>query len=135
MTYDPLQAARVRLPNGQVGFDAVKLANIPTEGIHVKDFPNHVIVVRTKNTVYTFVTNGEDIEGVAHKENGGIPSFLFRQAKVQIHGSTWGGSMIKVGYIGVDMRLEFSIPDEGRYGITTSTIQSVQATAINKAAA
>lgn len=133
--YDPLEAARVRLPDGRVGFDAVKLAEIPTEGIELSEYVGWLIVVWTKNTRYTFVNGSDGIHGVAHKENGGYPTFLANQTPVVIHGSTWGGSMIKPGYVGVGMRLEFSIPSESRFGITTTPIERIKVTAINKVAA
>ena len=42
----------------------------------------------------------------------------------RIHGSTWGGSMIKIGWIGVGMKMEFSTVDY-QGDITTSTVQDV----------
>jgi len=43
---------------------------------------------------------------------------------VDIHGSTWGGSMIRERFIGRGMHLEFGHPDFWR--ITTSRILDVQ---------
>jgi hypothetical protein len=42
--------------------------------------------------------------------------------KCSIHGSTWGGSMLKVGWIGLGMHLEFSIGDKT---VVTSEIQAI----------
>jgi hypothetical protein len=44
---------------------------------------------------------------------------------VTIHGSTWGGSMIKADYIGRGMHLEFGHP--ANLPITTSMILQVRA--------
>jgi len=42
--------------------------------------------------------------------------------EVRVEGATAGGSALKVGWIGVGLRLEMSM---GRQGITTSRVQSV----------
>lgn len=43
---------------------------------------------------------------------------------VQVNGSTWGGSMIKVGFVGRGMRLECQLPSNGT--LTTSTIREIE---------
>ncbi len=43
----------------------------------------------------------------------GHPEFCPEPAEVRIHGSTWGGSMIKEKFVGRGMRLEFSHPVQG----------------------
>ncbi len=54
----------------------------------------------------------------------GHPQFCPRPLRAYIHGSTWGGSMLKVGFIGRGMRLEF-VPVNGRV-ITTSRIVDIR---------
>ena len=75
-------------------------------------------LVRTKSRTYT----------VEQREDGtyisGHPRYCPKPVLARIHGSTWGGSMIKIGFIGVGMRLEFSTKDHPG-DITTTTIQDV----------
>lgn len=123
------------LPDGRVAVDAVELAATPTEGIYLKDYPDHTITVRTRNTTYRFTpstgraaTRAEWI-GLAMKDDGSEPRYLPFEMPVHIHGSTWGGSMIKMGYVGIDMHLELSIypqeVDDVRNMIRTSPIQQI----------
>jgi len=48
-----------------------------------------------------------------------------RILKITIHGSTWGGSMLKRRFIGRGMQLEFRHPDYST-PIVTSPIQEIQ---------
>src|SRR5438105_5011668 len=98
---DKFEEAKITLPDGREAYDCLKLATIPTEGIFLKDHQDHLIVVQTKNTRYEFINRGGKVEGVARKQDGTLPKYLTQPQSVNIHGSTWGGSMIKVGYIGV----------------------------------
>lgn len=126
---EKFEAAKIKLPDGREGYDCVKLASIPTEGIFLKDHCDHLIVVQTQNTRYEFTTEGTEVRGQAFKADGSKPRYLAEQAPVHIHGSTWGGSMIKVGYIGTDMHLEFSTAGvEG--AVVTSSIESIQVAAL-----
>jgi len=120
---DKFSEAQVRLDDGRIAYDAAKLADIPVEGVHLKDYLNHVIVVQTLNTKYVFTSIQGRVRGQAFKVEG-EPRYLAKSEVVHIHGSTWGGSMIRLGFIGVDMRLEFSTKEHNC--ITTSPIQSVQ---------
>lgn len=54
----------------------------------------------------------------------GHPVFCPSPVKVQIHGSSWGGSMLKVDYIGRGMHLEFHHPEFQT--ITTSKIIEIR---------
>ena len=62
--------------------------------------------IRTENRSYCFVYHG-----CGHAMLSGHPQFCPEPVLVRIHGSTWGGSMIKSEYIGRGMRLEFRHPD------------------------
>ena len=54
----------------------------------------------------------------------GHPEFCPRPVPVEVRGSSWGGSMLKVEYLGRGMHMEFRHP---RYAIvTTSPIVSIQ---------
>lgn len=119
--FDP---ARIVLADGKIGFDCLKLADIPVEGVRLLDYQNHVFIVQTKNTKYVFTHVNGRIRGQSFKEDGSTPRYLATEQVVHVHGSTYGGSMLRMGFIGVEMHLEFSTKDES--GITTSQISSVQ---------
>lgn len=75
-------------------------------------------LVRTKSRTYV----------VEQREDGtyisGHPKYCPKPIRASIHGSTWGGSMLKIGWIGVGMRLEFSTVDH-LGDITTTTVSDV----------
>jgi hypothetical protein len=87
------------------------------------------LVVKTKNTTYT----------IEHREDGfyiwGNRKYCPVPTKCHINGSTWGGSMLKLHWIGIGMYMEFIIdmPKEerkvgevdGHGRIVTSQIQEV----------
>lgn len=77
------------------------------------------LLVQTKNTLYRIEKRGDEDYLIS-----GHPRYCPEPTKANIHGSTWGGSMLKVGFVGRGMRLEFSISGEGT--ITTSEIQDVR---------
>jgi hypothetical protein len=77
------------------------------------------LLVQTKNTLYRIEKRGEDDFYIS-----GSQRFCPEPTKANIHGSTWGGSMLKMGWVGRGMRLEFSTPDHGT--ITTSRIEDVK---------
>ncbi len=88
----------------------VSLADVP---------PGTVLEVETENRVYRII----------HMESGeslisGHPQFCPDPVLVRIHGSTWGGSMLKELYIGRGMHLEFRHP--GYQPITTSRILEIR---------
>jgi len=62
--------------------------------------------IRTENRHYWLVYHGRGRALLS-----GHPQFCPQPVMVRIHGSTWGGSMIKAEYIGRGMRLEFRHPD------------------------
>ncbi len=122
----PPESAKLILPDGNIVYDAVALAKMETEGCFIKDIVGYRAVVRTQNTCYEFEVHANGITGQAFKEDGSVPNFLAkRTVDVKINGSTWGGSMLKVGYIGVDMYLEFHYSGNP-YRITTSSIESIK---------
>ena len=80
--------------------------------------PGTTIEVRTRNSRYRLTL----LDGDGHAlVTGGA---LFREpTEVRIEGSTAGGSSLKLGWIGVGLRLELSM---GQRLITTSDVQSVE---------
>jgi hypothetical protein len=101
---------------GGVWFDKPEWAT-SVEGTSLPE--GSTVHVRTRNTLYLIEKrpDGTYISGNAR--------FCPTPTKCSVHGSTWGGSMLKVGWIGVGMRLEFSVEGDGRT-VTTSEIQDVR---------
>ena len=89
-------------------------------GVHLRDVPpGTVLEVQTQNHIYTIVNQSDGDAWI-----WGHPHFCPDPVLVNIHGSTWGGSMIREHYIGRGMHLEFGHPDYWR--VTTSRIVDVQ---------
>jgi len=110
-------------PSPHLG-DAVNRQIVQSEiegGVHLHDVaPGTVLEVETQNRAYTII-----YRGMGRAMISGHPVFCPEPVEVTIHGSTWGGSMLKTRYIGRGMRLEFAHPDFEP--ITTSVILNVRA--------
>ncbi len=104
--------------------DAVNRNIVQSEiegGVHLRDVPpGTVLEVETENRAYKI-----RYEGLGRAFISGHPVFCPEPTLVTIHGSTWGGSMIKTDYIGRGMHLEFTHPS--LLPITTSMIVQVRA--------
>jgi hypothetical protein len=88
-------------------------------GVHLRDVaPGTVLEVRTQNRAYKIHYQGDNQALIS-----GHPVFCPEPVLVSIHGSTWGGSMLKEHYIGRGMHLEFRHPVYEP--ITTSVIEDV----------
>jgi hypothetical protein len=82
--------------------------------------PDSTIEVETRNRAYLIVMLRD-----CHAMISGHPEFCPEPVLVRIHGSNWGGSMIKSAYLGRGMHLEFRHPKyEGL--IVTSAIQDIR---------
>ena len=90
-------------------------------GVRVEDLvPGSWLQVKTQNTCYRIlILFGAMVLITGH------PLFCPRPVLITIHGSTWGGSMLKVRFIGRGMHLEFHHPDYST-PIVTSPIQEIQ---------
>ncbi len=76
-------------------------------GVHLNDLPEGAkLEVRTENRAYQLVNCGGRQMMIA-----GHPEFCPKPVRVQVHGSSWGGSMLKVAFIGRGMHLEFRHPE------------------------
>ena len=90
-------------------------------GVSLGDLsPSTVLEIETQNHRYTAVFLGESKALIS-----GHPEYCPEPVLVGISGSTWGGSMLKLRYIGRGMHLEFSHP-EYRSPIVTSRIQAAR---------
>ena len=77
-----------------------------------------VVYLLTRNTLYTIEKRADGFYISGHEK------YCPKPTNAHIHGSTFGGSIIKAGFVGVDRHLEFTT--EGHPGmITTSRIQSI----------
>jgi hypothetical protein len=77
------------------------------------------IVVDTENRSYRIEVRDDDAAYIS-----GHPVFCPEPTRVSIHGSSWGGSMLKVAFVGRGMYLEFQHPEFET--ITTSRILDVR---------
>lgn len=111
---------------GEKNIDPRLLAKIKQSekngGIFLKDIPdNHIVEAHTQNSVYTIAVIDKEKSKVAIQGN----NQHFTQPEVcYLRGSTFGGSMIKLSWIGVGMYLEAN-PVAGGI-MTTSSIKTVK---------
>ncbi len=90
-------------------------------GVHLGDLPEGAgLEVETENRSYHVVIRPGGLADIS-----GHPVFCPNPVRVHIHGSSWGGSMLKVDYIGRGMHLEFHHPEF--HTITTSRIVEIRA--------
>ena len=81
--------------------------------------PGTVLEVETQNRVYRLECCGHASAWIS-----GHPAFCPQAVVVDVHGSTWGGTMLKMHFIGRGMHLEFSHPEHGL--ILTSRITDIR---------
>jgi hypothetical protein len=117
-----VHSTRLFVPNDHLD-DTVNRRIVQSEiegGVHLHDVqPGTVLEVTTQNRAYTI-----EYQGRGQALISGHPVFCPEPVLVSIHGSTWGGSMLKERYIGRGMHLEFGHPL--RQPITTSVIVDVR---------
>jgi hypothetical protein len=89
-------------------------------GVHMDDLlPGAIIEVETRNHAYRLVNHGFGRALIS-----GHPQFCPDPVMVTVEGSNWGGSLLKVSFIGRGMCLEFRHPHYQR--ITTSPIVEIR---------
>jgi hypothetical protein len=90
-------------------------------GVFLKDLPPATVLqIDTRHHSYTLVFLGESNALIS-----GHPRYCPDPVPVAIAGSTWGGSMLKLRFLGRGMHLEFHHP-EYRTPIVTSAIQEIR---------
>ena len=82
--------------------------------------PDTVLQIRTQHHFYTALVLGEGAAMIS-----GHPQYCPEPVQVTIAGSTWGGSMLKMRFIGRGMHLEFHHPAYST-PIITSAIQEIR---------
>lgn len=89
-------------------------------GVYLRDLaPGSVLSISTMNRVYELKILGGGAARIS-----GHPEFCPEPIDVQIQGSTWGGSVLKVHFVGRGMHLEFEHPLHRR--IVTSPIVDIR---------
>lgn len=89
-------------------------------GVYLDRLPRgSELEVETQNRRYKIIYLGDGDAFIS-----GHPEFCPEPTKVRIGGCTWGGSMLKMLFIGRGMRLEFTHPT--RKTITTSRIVEIR---------
>jgi hypothetical protein len=89
-------------------------------GVYLDDLaPGDVIEVETRNHAYKLVNHGRGRALIS-----GHPEFCPHPVMVTVEGSNWGGSLLKVSFIGRGMCLEFRHPHY--HTITTSPIVDIR---------
>jgi hypothetical protein len=90
-------------------------------GVFLKDLaPKTELQVHTRHHCYRMIVLGE-----GHALISGHPEYCPEPVLVAIAGSTWGGSMLKMRFLGRGMHLEFHHP-EYKTPIVTSPIQEIR---------
>ena len=90
-------------------------------GVFLDDLPpSTVLQIQTMHHCYTAV-----LLGGSEALLSGHPEFCPKPVQVAISGSTWGGSMLKLQFVGRGMHLEFRHP-EYPMPIVTSPIQEIR---------
>jgi hypothetical protein len=82
--------------------------------------PDTMLQIRTQHHFYTVLLLGEGSVLIS-----GHPQYCPQPVQVTIAGSTWGGSMLKMRFIGRGMHLEFHHPAYST-AIITSPIQEIR---------
>ena len=91
-------------------------------GCRFAEFPEgKILKVQTRNTLYE-IRKHDSKEFIR-----GNKKYCPDWTECRIVGSTWGGSMLKMRYIGINMFLEIYLSSIGNT-ITTSAIQTIEET-------
>jgi hypothetical protein len=89
-------------------------------GVWLKNLGTHdALLVRTQNSMYRIVKTGPGDYTIE-----GNKDYCPSATPCKIHGSTWGGSMLKIGYVGKGLFLEFSTKEHRV--VTTSQIVAIE---------
>lgn len=119
------QSSDVRIPHPNLA-DQANRNIIQSEiegGVYLQDIPiEGKLEIQTENRSYTVIKLGEDEVLIS-----GHPEFCPEPVSARVHGSTWGGSMLKTDFLGRGMHLEFQHPGY-KGAIITSRIVEIRQT-------
>lgn len=117
-----MTASDIRIPHANLN-TAINGDIVRSEiegGVFLRDLPcGTAIEVRTHNRSYKLIKQDGEQALIS-----GHPQFCPVPVLVTIDGSNWGGSLLKRGFIGRGMRLEFRHPIFRR--VTTSPINEIR---------
>jgi len=103
--------------------DAINRAICQSEiegGVSLDELPvGAVLDVQTANTLYRIENRGDGEVLIS-----GHPEICPTPVLVNFHGSTWGTPMLKLRFIGRDMRMEFHHPEKGV--VRTSRVSDIR---------
>jgi hypothetical protein len=103
--------------------DAINRAICQSEiegGVSLDELPvGAVLNVQTSNNLYRIEHRGDGKVLIS-----GHPEICPEPVLVSFHGSTWGTPMLKIRFIGRDMRMEFFHPERGI--VRTSRVREIQ---------
>lgn len=103
--------------------DAINRAICQSEiegGVMLDELPVGAILdVQTANTLYRLENRGDGEVLIS-----GHPEICPEPVLVSFHGSTWGTPMLKIRFIGRDMKMEFFHPLKGM--VRTSRVRDIQ---------
>ena len=89
-------------------------------GVYLSELPYGVsLELETLHHTYLLVNLGAGMALIS-----GHPQYCPTPVEVLISGSNWGGSLLKSGFVGRGMRLEFLHPDHDL--VTTSRVRSIR---------
>jgi len=90
------------------------------DGVYLDDLPlGAVIDVETANRAYRIENRGDGKVLIS-----GHPTYCPEPTLADLHGSTQGGAMLKMRFIGRGMRMEFQHPERGV--IFTSPVREIR---------
>ena len=90
-------------------------------GVYLRNVPSgNALEIETENRYYIVIHRGQGEVLIS-----GHPVYCPDPIRVKVAGSNWGGSMLKVGFIGRGMHLEFRHP-RYRTPIITSRIRQIR---------
>ncbi len=97
-------------------------------GVSLDELPVGAILdVRTSNNVYRIENRGDGEVMIS-----GHPEICPTPVLVSFHGSTWGTPMLKMRFIGREMRMEFFHPEKGL--VRTSRVRDIREETASSAA-
>lgn len=103
--------------------DAINRAICQSEiegGVSLNDLPVGTLLdVETANNSYRIETRGDGQVMIS-----GHPEICPAPVLVNFHGSTWGSAMLKMGFIGREMSMEFRHPEKGL--VRTSRVREIR---------
>jgi|SRR5579872_2018245 len=109
--------------------DAINRAICQSEiegGVSLDELPiGTVLDVQTSNTLYRIENRGDGEVLIS-----GHPEICPTPIRVVFYGSTWGTPMLKLRFIGRDMRMEFFHPEKGI--VRTSRVRDIQERAASR---